>query len=66
MTYTITGGKSFNMVLSHVDKSDPSTWKNETAVDDMRKEFSGWDPQSVIFLRPHDFATGKINLTFEL
>jgi salicylate hydroxylase len=54
------------MVLSHVDKSDPSTWKNETAVDDMRKEFSGWDPQSVIFLRPHDFATGKINLTFEL
>lgn len=45
MTYTIAGGKSFNMVLSHVDGSDPSTWKPENAVQDMRAQFDGWDPQ---------------------
>ncbi|CZR66995.1 related to salicylate hydroxylase [Phialocephala subalpina] len=45
MTYTIAAGKSFNMVLSHVDRSDPQTWDNKTALDDMRREFSGWDPQ---------------------
>lgn len=45
MSYTIAAGKSFNMVLSHVDLTDPSTWKPETAVADMRKEFSGWDPR---------------------
>lgn len=44
MTYTISAGKSFNMVLSHVDRSDPSTWKPETAKEDMRAYFSGWDP----------------------
>lgn len=47
MTYTIAAGKSFNMVLSHVDKTDPATWKPETAVADMRKEFSGWDRRLV-------------------
>ncbi|KFZ11099.1 hypothetical protein V501_04900 [Pseudogymnoascus sp. VKM F-4519 (FW-2642)] len=47
MTYTIAAGKSFNMVLSHVDLTDPSTWKPETAICDMRKEFSGWDPRLV-------------------
>ncbi len=46
MSYTIAAGKSFNMVLSHVDHADPNTWKQETAIDDMRKEFSGWDPRS--------------------
>jgi salicylate hydroxylase len=45
MTYTIGAGSSFNMVLSYVDNSDPGTWKAETAVEDMRREFSGWDPQ---------------------
>jgi salicylate hydroxylase len=45
MTYTIGAGSAFNMVLSYVDDSDPSTWKTETAVEDMRREFSGWDPQ---------------------
>lgn len=47
MTYTIASGKSFNMVLSHVDHSDPSTWKPETALKDMKEYFSGWDPQYV-------------------
>jgi salicylate hydroxylase len=47
MTYTMAAGKSFNMVLSHVDRSPPSTWKSECALEDMRMEFSGWDPQFV-------------------
>jgi len=45
MTYTIASGNSFNMVLSHVDHTDPSTWKPEAAIDDMKAYFSGWDPQ---------------------
>lgn len=45
MTYTIAAGSSFNMVLSHVDHSDPSTWKQETAVEDMKEEFKNWDPR---------------------
>ncbi|KAF2258075.1 2-polyprenyl-6-methoxyphenol hydroxylase [Lojkania enalia] len=45
MTYTIAGGKSFNMVLSHPEDSDPSTWRQETAVADMKAHFQGWDPQ---------------------
>ncbi|KAL4737928.1 hypothetical protein BDV11DRAFT_216380 [Aspergillus similis] len=44
MTYTIGAGKAFNMVLSHPDTSDPSTWKAETALEDMKGEFRGWDP----------------------
>ena len=48
MTYTIAAGKSFNMVLSHVDHTDPSTWNQlsqEQILKDMRAEFGGWDPQ---------------------
>ncbi len=45
MTYTIAGGKTFNLVLSHVDRTDPSTWKSETAVEDMKEYFRGWDPK---------------------
>lgn len=45
MTYTIAGGKTFNLVLSHVDHSDPSTWKPENAVEDMKAYFRGWDPK---------------------
>lgn len=44
MTYTIAAGSSFNMVLSHVDDSDPATWKPEDAIKEMRAHFSGWDP----------------------
>jgi salicylate hydroxylase len=43
MTYTIASGKSFNVVLSHPEDSDPSTWRQETAMDDMRHHFAGWD-----------------------
>ncbi|KAH7393696.1 hypothetical protein BKA64DRAFT_676771 [Cadophora sp. MPI-SDFR-AT-0126] len=44
MTYTIAGGRTFNLVLSHVDKSDVSTWKQENIIQDMRNYFVGWDP----------------------
>jgi salicylate hydroxylase len=47
MSYTIAGGKSFNMVLSHPETSDPSTWKQETALADMKQHFEGWDPRYV-------------------
>ena len=47
MTYTIAAGKSFNMVLSHVDRSDPATWRPETAIADMRSYFQDWDPRRV-------------------
>ena len=50
MTYTIAGGKSLNLVLSHVDHSSPSTWKPENAVQDMRAEFDGWDPRLAVTL----------------
>jgi hypothetical protein len=45
MTYTISGGRSFNMVLSHVDKSDPASWTQDAALEDMRQHFQDWDPQ---------------------
>ncbi|KAK1763153.1 hypothetical protein QBC33DRAFT_459986 [Phialemonium atrogriseum] len=45
MTYTMAGGKSFNMVLSHIDHSDPATWKSEGVLEDIKREFSGWDSQ---------------------
>lgn len=47
MTYTISGGKAFNMVLSHPDRSDPATWVQqspETILSQMRDHFTGWDP----------------------
>ncbi|OQD66699.1 hypothetical protein PENPOL_c004G08390 [Penicillium polonicum] len=44
MTYTIGAGKAFNMVLSHPDATDPSTWDPLKAVDNMKAEFEGWDP----------------------
>jgi salicylate hydroxylase len=48
MTYTIAGGDSFNMVLSHVDRSDPQTWTQETVIPEMRACFNDWDPRSVV------------------
>ena len=44
MTYTISGGKTFNMVLSHWDESHESTWSKKDAVTDMKAYFDGWDP----------------------
>lgn len=48
MTYTIAAGESFNMVLSHRDRRDPSTWQQKGQADvlkEMRAEFQGWDNQ---------------------
>lgn len=44
MAYSIEGGKSFNMVLSHPEDSDPSTWNQSSVIEDMKKHFQGWDP----------------------
>lgn len=44
MTYTIGAGNAFNMVLSHRDTSDTATWDKQTALQDMKAEFQGWDP----------------------
>ncbi|KAK1985289.1 FAD binding domain-containing protein [Colletotrichum cereale] len=48
MTYTIAAGQSFNMVLSHKDHRDPSTWQAKPQAEilrEMRAEFQGWDSQ---------------------
>ncbi|KAJ4395065.1 hypothetical protein N0V91_011094 [Didymella pomorum] len=44
MTYTIAAGESFNMVLSHVDHSDPATWVNKLFKEEVKNEYYGWDP----------------------
>ncbi|KAH8700322.1 hypothetical protein BGW36DRAFT_415423 [Talaromyces proteolyticus] len=43
MTYKIGAGKTFNLVLSHPDNSDPREWDQSKALDEMRAEFRGWD-----------------------
>jgi len=45
MSYTISGGEDFNMVLSHKDSTNPSTWNPENAITDMRQHFADWDPR---------------------
>lgn len=44
MTYTIAGGNTFNMVLSHPETEDPETWDQSKALDSMKDHFRGWDP----------------------
>jgi salicylate hydroxylase len=48
MSYTIAAGKSFNLVLSHPDDSDSDTWDQSTALEDMKAQFTGWDPKLVL------------------
>lgn len=46
MTYSIAGGQSFNMVLSHRDKGDPTiSGSEEDILGDIKAEFQGWDKQ---------------------
>ncbi|KIX97613.1 uncharacterized protein Z520_06391 [Fonsecaea multimorphosa CBS 102226] len=47
MTYPIAGGTSYNMVLSHPETSDPSTWSQQDALTAMKREFNNWDPRLV-------------------
>ena len=56
MTYSIASGKSFNMVLSHTDRTDASTWSERDAIKDMRREFASWDPRFV-----HPFSKSYTN-----
>ena len=44
MTYTIAGGNTFNMVLSHPETEDPETWDQSKALESMKEHFQGWDP----------------------
>ncbi|GAB7329001.1 hypothetical protein MBLNU13_g00854t1 [Cladosporium sp. NU13] len=43
MTYMISGGKTFNMVLAHKDAPDPSLWTSNSARRDMEDHYDGWD-----------------------
>jgi salicylate hydroxylase len=45
MTYMISGGKTFNMVLAHKDDSDPSLWDCNSARRDMENHYDEWDPR---------------------
>jgi len=47
MTYTIANNKSFNMVLSHPEDSDPATWTQINVIEDMKQHFKDWDPRLV-------------------
>ncbi|KAF4965567.1 hypothetical protein FSARC_6652 [Fusarium sarcochroum] len=60
MTYCIAGGNSFNMVLSHVDHSSPSTWNTENAIQDMQKSFLNWDAKSQKMLILGDAAHAMV------
>ncbi|KAE8382515.1 hypothetical protein BDV26DRAFT_253666 [Aspergillus bertholletiae] len=44
MTYTVGLGRVFNLVMPHPDASDPAKWNAETALQDMRAAYRGWDP----------------------
>jgi len=48
MSYCISSGESFNMVLNYIDHSDPSSWKPGKEVEEMRAVFEGWDPRYAI------------------
>ena len=45
MTYTIAGGNTFNMVLSHPEAEDPETWDQSKALESMEDHFRSWDPR---------------------
>ena len=45
MTYSISKGELFNMVLTHPEPNDdPATWDQANALRDMKAVYSGWDP----------------------
>jgi len=43
MTYTIAGGEVFNMVLTHPEDKDPSTWNQRDLLSEMKSTYEGWD-----------------------
>ena len=42
--YMIAGGSTYNLVLSHPETTDPATWDQSNALDEMHQQFDGWDP----------------------
>ncbi|KAH6692232.1 FAD binding domain-containing protein [Plectosphaerella plurivora] len=59
MTYTIAAGDSFNMVLSHKDCRDPSTWARMTQqeiLSEMTEQFAGWDEDLLRIMKLIDTA----------
>lgn len=49
MSYLVSGCRHFNLVLSHHDNTDPSTWSRDqaTIVASMKREYEGWDEVAV-------------------
>lgn len=41
--YMIAGGSTYNLVLSHPESTDPSTWDQSNALGEMHQQFDGWD-----------------------
>ncbi|KAF1922892.1 FAD/NAD(P)-binding domain-containing protein [Didymella exigua CBS 183.55] len=56
MTYMISGGEKFNMVLSHPETTEPHTWNKDTTLQDMRSHFEGWDPALLKLMSLIDFT----------
>ncbi|KAJ9602227.1 hypothetical protein H2200_013347 [Cladophialophora chaetospira] len=44
MTYSISKGELFNMVLTHPEANEPETWDRSNALTEMKAVYSGWDP----------------------
>ncbi len=44
MTYTIAGGKLFNMVLTHPEEDEVAAYDQTKALTDMLAVYTGWDP----------------------
>ena len=59
MTYAIAAGEAFNMVLSHIDRSDPATWTGKFTKEDIQHEFGGWDSGYVVSLLRSTYLTNK-------
>ena len=49
MTYPISGGKSFNMVLSHPYNGQTDGWPKDAdaVLQEMKDNYAGWDPKCV-------------------
>lgn len=47
MTYPMASGKSFNLVLSHPDTGSDKCQSPTEVLDEMRRNFAGWDKQLV-------------------
>lgn len=49
MSYLVSGGDHFNLVLSHHDNTDPATWTRDQdeIVAAMKREYAGWDEVAV-------------------